>query len=496
MISFREYSEKVRGCWCGKAIGGTLGEPFECYKGVVEVDYYTKDISNGAAPNDDLDLQLVWLVAAEKYGKQIDEQILAEYWLSYIVPNWSEYGASKNNLSIGIRPPISGIYNNHNKNSNGSFIRAEIWACLNPGDPEAAVKYAYKDACVDHTDEGVWATLFCAAMLSAAFVENDINKLIDIGLSYIPEDCGTAKAVLLARECAKEKLDWKSARKKLLCAFPSSFGLYKGLHPDAIDDDADVPFGELGYDAPASMGIIVISLLLGEGDFGKSICIATGCCEDADCTAGTVAALLGIIYGQSGIPEKWSSPIGNDIKTMSVDITSLIPIPKTIDDLTKRVCNLMPMFMADKCDVLNQVIETRIDNELFGQHNTIELKEAISFATPIFCGELKFKEGINFVPNKPIGLHIDIQNLIRRQQWLKFRWFLPDGWTVDSGRSFCMNLDQPHGGYGTVDAEFCITPDGSQVDCHTIVLEISSHGRPSKAYIPFVLVSNPQNLIR
>ena len=33
-LDFKTYSDKVRGCYTGKNIGGTLGAPFECYRGV------------------------------------------------------------------------------------------------------------------------------------------------------------------------------------------------------------------------------------------------------------------------------------------------------------------------------------------------------------------------------------------------------------------------------------------------------------------------------
>lgn len=56
----------------------------------------------------------------------------------------------------------------------------------------------------------------------------------------------------------------------------------------------------LGYDAPSGVGMVIIGWLYGEGDFGKSICIAANCGDDADCTAGTLAATLGIIRGNSG----------------------------------------------------------------------------------------------------------------------------------------------------------------------------------------------------
>lgn len=156
-LDFNTYRDKVRACWLGKNIGGTLGAPFEAVRGVLNVDYYTHDLSQGVLPNDDLDLQLIWLMAAEDYGTKLNSEVLGEYWLTFVTADWSEYGAGKGNMRAGLVPPVSGRYENPYGNSNGCFIRSEIWACLMPGHPELAVKYAFEDAIIDHTDEGVYA---------------------------------------------------------------------------------------------------------------------------------------------------------------------------------------------------------------------------------------------------------------------------------------------------------------------------------------------------
>ena len=58
-INRKIYRDKVYACWLGKNIGGTMGTPFEGSRGIVDLEYYTHDISKGVLPNDDLDLQLV-----------------------------------------------------------------------------------------------------------------------------------------------------------------------------------------------------------------------------------------------------------------------------------------------------------------------------------------------------------------------------------------------------------------------------------------------------
>lgn len=233
-LNYTEYLEKVKACWLGKNIGGTLGAPFEGKRGTFDVEYYTHDVSSGVIPNDDLDLQLVFLLAAEKYGKALRSEHLAEYWLSLIPVDWSEYGQGKNNLRFGFMPPITGNFNNTYKNSCGCFIRSELWACLNPGHPELAVKYAYEDGTVDHADEGVFGEVFCAAIQSAAFVESDTRELIEIGLSYIPESCAVAKAVRLAIDCCDSGYDWRECRRQILTQFPDTFGFMRDFDKEGI----------------------------------------------------------------------------------------------------------------------------------------------------------------------------------------------------------------------------------------------------------------------
>ena len=154
-MKFSDYKDRVRACWLGKNIGGTLGAPYEGHRGVFDLTYYTHNLEKGVIPNDDLDLQLVWLMAAEAHGRAVNSEVLGEYWLTYIPCEWSEYGAGKNNLRAGLRAPVTGAFNNLYSESNGAWIRSDIWACLNPGAPDKAVKYAFEDATVDHTGEGV-----------------------------------------------------------------------------------------------------------------------------------------------------------------------------------------------------------------------------------------------------------------------------------------------------------------------------------------------------
>lgn len=342
-ISYAKLRDKILGCWNGKNVGGVLGGPYEeCPRMVHDVHFYAQDINGNPPGNDDLDLQLVWLHAAEQYGKRLDARVLADYWMSYIYPNWSEYGMGKRNLRAGMQPPLCGYVSNPYKDSNGSWIRTEIWACMAPGHPEIAVRYAYEDAIIDHAEEGVYATAFCAAVESAAFVVSDKRELIQIGLSYIPENCLTAQAIRLVEACYDAGKDWKQTRFELFTQFPGTFGVGFTRQTDL---PKDLPAGTPGMDAPNNLGIIVLGLLYGEDDFEKSLCITVNCGEDTDCTAATVGAIFGIIHGNDALPEKWLKPLDGVINTCCIDLSTTIEIPANVQELTDRVIKCIPVFV-------------------------------------------------------------------------------------------------------------------------------------------------------
>ena len=322
IINKKEYLKKVSACWTGKNIGGTMGAPYEGKKEMIELDGFTTK-KGEPLPNDDLDLQLVWLRAVEDYGiRAVNPHLLGEYWIDYITAPWNEYGICKANMRAGILPPMSGEVNNDKwKHSNGAWIRTEIWACLFPGYPELAAHYAYFDACVDHgMGEGTYAAMFVAALESLAFTEKDIRALIDSALSFIPETTLTAKSIKKAVELYDEGKTLAEAR-------------------ELIVDETK----ELGYFmAPANVAFVILGLLFGEGDYKKSMIAAISCGDDTDCTGATIGSVMGIMNGEDCVPQDWADYIGDSIKSVAIDLSALYKLPTSCAEMTERVAALMP----------------------------------------------------------------------------------------------------------------------------------------------------------
>lgn len=313
--STEELRRKIHACWLGKAIGGTLGGPPEGEPGPLNLSFYDP-VPAKMLPNDDLDLQLVWLHHLRATGsRSVTPEILSEAWQKYVGFPWDEYGIARRNRALGLRGEAQGAYDNFFGESMGAAIRSELWACVAPGDPLRAAGFAWADAVVDHTGEGVWAEVFHAALQSAAFTCADRDRLIAAGLDAIPADTRLARAIRDTLHWWRESPDWLRVRERIV---------HDHGRPNFTDVVANLAFEILGW-------------LAGGGDFGKSICIAVNCGRDTDCTGATLGALLGIIDPDC-IPAAWRAPIGEEI-VLSPAITGL-PAQGTLATLTEETLKL------------------------------------------------------------------------------------------------------------------------------------------------------------
>ena len=489
------YRDKVYACWMGKNIGGTMGTPFENKPGPLAVTGYTTP-KGEPLPNDDLDLQLVWLRAMEEVGPlQLNPNHLAWYWMRYIYPDWNEYGISKNNLKMGFLPPMSGEFNNKAwRNSNGAWIRSEIWACLAPGCPHIAVKYAVMDACVDHgLGEGTVAEIFTAALESIAFVETDIRTAIEKALDYIPADSRVATTIRLVIEAYDKGVDWLEARQAV------------------VDFNAD--WG--AFQAPGNLGFVVLGLLYGAGDFLQSLLYAINCGDDTDCTAATVGAFLGILYGTKGIPTDLAEYIGDRILTMSIDRSAdwAKIFPETGTDLSERVIRLMPVVMQ-----AHRVWLTAVNGEKEGQL----YPESLPTAPPVHPCRSTIAEFMAQPPysfsvedhgivaivhyeDEPyireggkLTVHVDLQNPQYDAQWLKFNVHTPEGWQADYQSSVCFLHRSscstgPKGlGHVTGRTTWSVTftcPEDAKPDAvNRIPVTVEIMGYPQELYIPLIVL--------
>ena len=283
------YLDQVYGGWLGKCIGGAIGARFEGTKGTIEIAasaMFPKEIP----PNDDLDLQVLWLKVLEEKGAALTADDLAAAWLEHCWYPFNEYGIFRRNWRLGIHPPESGRFGNeYYETGMGCPIRSEIWGYVFPGAPETAAAYAALDGSLDHTRQSVGAEQMLAAMASMAFCEKDLARLAERFMGYLPGDSPVLRMTREAFGAYAQGLDLKAARDRVMfCA-----GTF-----EACDAMVNVPFTFLG-------------LLYGGGDMERTLLSALYCGYDTDCTCATAAAFVGQMLGASRIPKGIKDPVGD-----------------------------------------------------------------------------------------------------------------------------------------------------------------------------------------
>jgi len=321
----KDYMEKVYAGWLGKIIGVRHGAPIEGWeydriKRVYgEIDSYLVDYKDFAA-DDDSNGPMFFLRALEDYTHTPD--ITAEQigltWLNYAPYEhgfywWGGYGKSTEhtaylNLRNGIMAPRSGSIEQNGAavaEQIGGQIFIDTWGLVVPGDPKLAAQYAEKAASVSHGGNGIYGGMFIAACISAAFVEQDIEKIIETGLSTIPQDC---EYVRMARDVIdfyrKNPDNWRDCFKFIKDNY--GYDRYPGVC-HIIPNSA----------------LIIMSLLYSEGDFSKAINICNMAGWDTDCNVANVGTIMGVRNGLDGIDyDKWRKPI-NDFLACSSVIGSL-----------------------------------------------------------------------------------------------------------------------------------------------------------------------------
>lgn len=480
-LNKENYLDKLHACWLGKNIGGTMGAPYEGARWYLDIQGFA---NNGGAPmpNDDLDLQLVWLCAMEDIGpSRFDTNVLAEYWLDWIPPHWNEYGICKTNLRLGLLPPMSGEVDNEKwKTSNGAWIRSEVWASLAPGVPDVAVKYATMDAMVDHgVSEGACAEIFTSALQSYAYIENDVRKLIEAALTKIPEDSMTSRSIRLVIDCFERGIPYRETRDRVL-ELNNALGWFQ---------------------APANLGFVTIGLLYGEGDFKKSLIYAINCGDDTDCTAATVGATLGIIGGTASIPDELKEHVGDGIVTVSINGMYSRRIPKTCMELTERIFNLVPSLMRENgvsfafTDGATAYPESEVD-----LHNKLTSKDLldrspysydITFYRPFSVRvELDETPRVYTGDERRVTLTFFCNPKLEESRKLQIRLILPDTWSVGRyDRTLSLAYPQPpHGLFGIAATEFTITV-GDRIDTvNRAYVEVTSPTLPYPVTVPIIFI--------
>ncbi len=414
MLTYEQYFNKVYGCWLGKCVAGTIGAPYEGMKQLLHLSFRPEMIEK-MLPNDDLDLQVLWLKVLEEKGVYTTSDDLAASFSEYNVFWPGEYAWFKKNYDRGLRPPYTAKYENIFYNEGmGCPIRAEIWGLIMPANPALAADLCEMDGTLDHDGNSVYFERFWSAMVSQSFVCSDIPKLIQTGLQYIPQDTRAYRLIADTVKWCGEYEDYRAVRSRLIAEYG---------HSDCTNSFANI-------------GIALTVLLKSGGDCVKAAVMACNCGFDTDCTAGNAGALLGAIYGGKYLEEKY----GFSDSGYALTLTYKRKTDKIID-LARDTCRVGLHFLENYPNAQRTVDETPYE-EIKNERPAVRVYQDYPDGVYISDGESK-------------RVTISVENISAGGEF-SVSLALPEGYTAKYPKTICVPKGETH----TFDCEITLGTDG------------------------------------
>ena len=283
-----EVEDRIRGGMLGQILGNLNGLPHEM-KYIHEpgnVTDYVPRLPDGARTDDDTDLEWIYVVEIERRGDPlIPADQIARLWRRHVNEGvWCANGYARQLMELDFEPPLTGSAKLNpwaSFNLSGQFV-CESFGLMSPAMPQTAARIGMHYTRVAVEGEPLQTTRLFTAMIASAFVEHDVERLLDAGLAAVDPLSEVAAIVAATRDiCRAHPDDWRSARQ-------------------SIKDRWQVHRGEVrdwnGYELNAACTIA--ALVYGRGDMAETLRIAFNLGWDCDNNAATAATIVGVMVGR------------------------------------------------------------------------------------------------------------------------------------------------------------------------------------------------------
>jgi hypothetical protein len=248
--------------------------------------------------DDDTNYTATGLAICRQFGRDFTPADVARFWLGNI-PIFHVCTAERiayRNLVMCLPPPESASYRNYYREWIGAQIRADFFGYVNPGNPERAADFAWRDAAISHVKNGIYGEMWVAAMLAAAYVTDDVATVIRAGLGQIPARCRLAERL----------------------------GQVLDLHASGASYEQAVAFVTARWDENkghdwchtiSNAEIVAVALLWGAKDYTRTLGYSVMPGFDTDCNGATAGSVLGTLLGAAALPAQWIAPLNDTLLT-------------------------------------------------------------------------------------------------------------------------------------------------------------------------------------
>ncbi len=349
----KEYLDRLEGAMLGRFAGCTLGapvefwpvekmedlarengddfpptdywsrvpEPYRLRYGMSPREAYTRGKMNGVPVDDDIAYTLLGLLVVEQYGPRFTVAQNGRAWVRHLPYACTAEKVALANLKKGVPASRAGQTDNPYCEWIGADIRSDPWGYMAPGYPEFAADMAYRDACLSHRRNGIYGEMYFSAAISAAFAVDDPVEALKIGLTEIPRNCATARAVRWALKVAPKIRNYKQARAAMERKF-------KGMARVHTINNAC---------------LTIWGITIGKGDLSRTIGETVAMGMDNDCTAATAGSIVGATVGRRGVEKKWTRRFNNTVRSYFKTVKKF-----RITDLLRRFAKQAERVHAEK----------------------------------------------------------------------------------------------------------------------------------------------------
>ncbi|MCU0918163.1 MAG: ADP-ribosylglycohydrolase family protein, partial [Planctomycetes bacterium] len=337
--------DKIRGGLLGQILGNLNGLEHEM-KYIAEpgnVTEYQPALPQGAWTDDDTDFEWVYIkVMQDEDCLRLPPERISRLWRERINKRiWCSNQYARQLMDLGIEPPLTGsaVFNPWaDFNISGQFL-CETFGLLAPALPQQAARIGLNYTRVAIDGEPAQTTQLFTSMIALAFVEDDIDTLLDHGLAALDPGSVIAQIVKEVRNWHRQyPSDWRTTRRLL----QEKYSRYNGEMRDRNGHELNT-------------GAIIAALLYGEGDFVRTLMTAFNFGWDADCNAATAGTIIGARKGYRWmLAQGW--PIVDRYKNTTREN---MPTDETITSFADRLVDLAERVILEQGGQ-RQVVNGRI----------------------------------------------------------------------------------------------------------------------------------------
>jgi hypothetical protein len=328
-IERADYVDRVHAIWTGQMLAVLLGMPYEHKVASVlpleNLPMLWKGKPATFAPvDDDWYYEMAAIRALEKHGIGLTVEQLGEEWLLNDCGSWGSSEQARLNLEKDIKAPESG-HPRYNKFwfTIGPQFSADVWGALAPGLPNVAGSMARDYGHVNGYAEGTDGGVFTAALISLAFVDRDIRKIVREATTILDSSSPFRQAVEQMIELADAG---RSFEEVVL----------------AVEDRWHTEYPATN-NAVANGAIYAAGLWFGGGEFWPTMNLIAGAADytDADCNMANAAAVVGAMHGMKALPAALVAQLNDRIVgTEMGKVVFTTPVDESILELARRTAVL------------------------------------------------------------------------------------------------------------------------------------------------------------